>query len=123
MFIAGILAVLGYSINNTVIVFDRMRENMGRGISPDIEVVANHSIVETLGRSFNTSLTTLLALFVLALFVGASIQNFVIVLIIGIISGTITSTFISPELLVAWQKKEWGSLSGGTSLATAKAKS
>ncbi len=64
MFIAGILAMLGYSINNTVIVFDRIRENMARGISSDIEVVANNSIVETLGRSFNTTLTTLFTLFV-----------------------------------------------------------
>jgi preprotein translocase subunit SecF len=111
MFIAGILAILGYSINNTVIIFDRMRENTARGISPDIEVVANASIVQTLGRSFNSSITSLITLLVLALFVGASIQNFVIVLIIGVISGTLTSTFISPELVVSWQKKSWGSLS------------
>jgi preprotein translocase subunit SecF len=123
MFIAGILAVLGYSINNTVIVFDRMRENLGKGVSRDVAVVANHSVFETLGRSFNTSITTLIGLFVLALFVGASIQNFVIVLIIGTISGTITSTFLSPELVVAWEKKEWGSPSGRTSLETAKVKS
>jgi preprotein translocase subunit SecF len=107
MFIAGILAILGYSINNTVIVFDRMRENTARGISPDIEVIANASIVQTLGRSFNSSITTLITLLVLALFVGASIQNFVIVLIIGVISGALTSTFISPELIVSWQKKNW----------------
>jgi preprotein translocase subunit SecF len=112
MFIAGILAILGYSINNTVIIFDRMRENTARGISPDIEVIANASIVQTLGRSFNSSLTTLITLLVLALFVGASIQNFVIVLIIGVVSGVLTSTFLSPELVVAWQKKSWGSLSG-----------
>jgi preprotein translocase subunit SecF len=123
MFIAGILAILGYSINNTVIVFDRIRENMARGISPDIEVVANASIVETLGRSFNSSLTTLFTLFVLSLFVGASIQNFVVVLIIGVISGTFTSTFISPEMLVAWQKKDWTGASGKSNgLQPAKAK-
>jgi preprotein translocase subunit SecF len=110
MFIAGILAILGYSINNTVIIFDRMRENTARGISPDIEVVANASIVQTLGRSFNSSLTTLFTLLVLALFVGSSIQNFVIVLIIGVVSGVLTSTFLSPELVVSWQKKNWGSL-------------
>jgi preprotein translocase subunit SecF len=120
MFIAGILAILGYSINNTVIVFDRIRENTARGISPDLEVVANSSIVETLGRSFNTSITTLITLGVLALFVGASIQNFVIVLIIGVISGTFTSTFISPEILVAWQKK---SPAKSGKLETVKAKS
>jgi preprotein translocase subunit SecF len=124
MFVAGILAILGYSINNTVIVFDRMRENSKRGLSPDIEIVANLSIVETLGRSFNTSLTTLFTLFVLSIFVGSSIQNFVIVLIIGVISGVYTSTCISPELLVAWQKKEWGTFSGrSNNMVPAKAKS
>jgi preprotein translocase subunit SecF len=124
MFIAGILAILGYSINNTVIVFDRIRENTARGISPDIEVIANSSIVETLGRSFNSSITSLITLLVLSLFVGASIQNFVVVLIIGVITGTFTSTFISPELLVAWQHKGWGTLSGKTGkMETAKAKS
>jgi preprotein translocase subunit SecF len=119
MFIAGILAILGYSINNTVIVFDRMRENTYRGISPDVEVVANASVVGTLGRSFNSSLTTIFTLLVLALFVGASIQNFVVVLMIGVISGTFTSTCISPELVVSWQKKEWA---GKSNLEVAKAK-
>jgi len=118
MFVAGILAVLGYSVNNTVIVFDRMRENTERGISSDIEVVANKSIVETLGRSFNTSLTTLFTLLVLALFVGATIQNFVVVLIIGTISGSLSSTFVSPELLVTWEKKQ---LSGSSSNEKEKA--
>jgi preprotein translocase subunit SecF len=84
MFVAGILALLGYSINNTIVIFDRIKENMSRGISSDIEVVANSSILQTLGRSFNSSLTTLFTLFVLALFVGSAIQNFVIVLIIGV---------------------------------------
>jgi preprotein translocase subunit SecF len=112
MFVSGILAILGFSINNTIIVFDRIRENMGKGISSDIETVANHSIVETLGRSFNSALTALFTLFVLAFFVGSSIQNFVIVLIIGVISGVYTSTCIAPELVVAWQKKSWGKMDG-----------
>ncbi len=124
MFVAGILAVLGFSINNTIIVFDRIRENMGKGLSRDIEEVTNFSIVETLGRSFNSSLTALITLVVLALFVGASIQNFVIVLMIGVISGVYTSTFLSPELLVAWQKKQFrGSAGKDNGLAAAKAKS
>jgi preprotein translocase subunit SecF len=124
MFVAGLLAVLGFSINNTIIVFDRIRENMGKGLSRDIEEVANFSIVETLGRSFNSSLTALITLVVLALFVGASIQNFVIVLMIGVISGVYTSTFLSPELLVAWQKKQFKSTAGKSNgLAVSKAKS
>ncbi len=106
MFVAGLLAVLGYSINKTIIVFDRIRENTSRGISNDIEEIANISIVSTLGRSFNTCITVLFALFVLLLFVGSSIQNFVIVLIIGTVSGVITSTFLSPEILVSWQKRK-----------------
>jgi len=123
MFVAGILAVLGFSINNTIIVFDRIRENTGKGFSRDIEEVANFSIVETLGRSFNSSLTALITLVVLALFVGASIQNFVIVLMIGVISGVYTSTFLSPELLVAWQKNQWkGSDNNGKNPVAAKAK-
>jgi preprotein translocase subunit SecF len=123
MFVAGLLAVLGFSINNTIIVFDRIRENMGKGISKDIEEVTNFSIVETLGRSFNSSLTALITLVVLALFVGASIQNFVIVLMIGVISGVYTSTFLSPEMLVSWQKKQWkGSAGKDNGMATAKAK-
>ncbi len=108
MFITGVLAVIGYSINNIVIVFDRIRENKSRGVSLSFEVIVNNSVVETLSRSFNTSLTTLFALFALALFVGASIQNFVIVLIVGVISGVFTSTCIAPTLLVVWEKHEWG---------------
>ena len=123
MFVAGILAVLGFSINNTIIVFDRIRENMGKGVSRDIEEVTNFSIVETLGRSFNSSLTALITLVVLALFVGASIQNFVIVLMICVVSGVYTSTFLSPELLVAMQKRQWNGSAGKNGLAAAKAKS
>jgi preprotein translocase subunit SecF len=108
MFITGILAVIGYSVNNTVVVFDRIRENLTIGISPHFEVVVNNSLVETLSRSLNTSLTTLLVILALLLFVGASIQNFAVVLLIGIIAGTFSSIGIAPSLLVVWEKGEWG---------------
>jgi len=108
MFITGILAVIGYSVNNTVVIFDRIRENLTRGISPHFEVVVNNSLVETLSRSLNTSLTTLLVVIALLLFVGASIQNFAVVLLVGIIAGTYTSLCIAPALLVVWEKREWG---------------
>ncbi len=108
MFITGILAVIGYSVNNTVVVFDRIRENLTKGVSHDFEVVVNNSLVETLSRSLNTSLTTLLVVIALLLFVGASIQNFAVVLLIGIIAGTYSSLFIAPMLLVVWEKGEWG---------------
>ncbi len=107
MFITGILAVIGYSVNNTVVVFDRIRENLTINVSSDFEVVVNNSLVETLGRSLNTSLTTLLVVLALLFFVGASIQNFAVVLLVGIIAGTFSSICIAPNLLVVWEKREW----------------
>jgi preprotein translocase subunit SecF len=110
MFITGVLAVIGYSINNTVVVFDRIRENLRRGISHDFEVVVNSSLVETLSRSLNTSLTTMFVVLALLLFVGASIQNFAVVLLIGIAAGTYSSLYIAPALLIVWERGEWGRL-------------
>ncbi len=110
MFITGILAVIGYSVNNTVVVFDRIRENLRRGVSANFGVVVNNSLVETLSRSLNTSLTTLLVVLALLFFVGVSIQNFAVVLLIGVIAGTYSSLFVAPQLLVVWEKREWGRL-------------
>ncbi len=111
MFITGILAVIGYSVNNTVVVFDRVRENLALGVSPHFEVVVNNSLVETMGRSLNTSLTTMFAVLALLLFVGASIQNFAVVLLVGVVAGTFSSICIAPNLLVVWEKREWGRFS------------
>jgi len=108
MFITGVLAVIGYSVNNTVVIFDRIRENLTTGVSSNFDVVVNNSLVETLSRSFNTSLTTLFVVLALLLFVGASIQNFAAVLLIGIIAGTYSSLCIAPLLLVVWKRGEWG---------------
>jgi len=108
MFITGVLAVIGYSVNNTVVIFDRIRENLIKGIGADFEAVVNNSLVETLSRSLNTSMTTLIVVLALFLFVGATIQNFVVVLIIGIIAGTFSSVCIAPSMLVVWNNNEWG---------------
>ncbi|MDD5127493.1 MAG: protein translocase subunit SecF [Dehalococcoidales bacterium] len=121
MFIIGILTVIGYSVNNMVVIFDRIRENQQRGISPDFETVVNNSIVETLSRSLNTSFTTLITVLALLLFVGATIQNFVIVVMIGIIAGTFDSICVAPALLVVWEKKEWGKFIRYVPFARAKA--
>jgi len=110
LFITGLLAVVGYSINNTVVIFDRIRENVSRHISPDFAVTVNSSIVETLGRSLNTSLTTLFVILALFLFGGATIHYFVLVLLLGVIIGTYSSICISSQLLVVWEKREWGAL-------------
>jgi preprotein translocase subunit SecF len=112
MFITGILAVIGISIDNTIVVFDRIRENVKKGISPNFEFVANYSIVETLSRCLNTTITITIATVVLLLFVGGSIQNFVWVLLIGSLVGTFDSVFVAPSLLVVWEQGEWGRFIG-----------
>jgi preprotein translocase subunit SecF len=110
MFITGVLAIIGYSVNNIVVVFDRIRENVRKGVSHDFEFVVNNSIVETLSRQVNTSFTTIIGVLALLLFVGASIQNFAIVLLIGIVVGTFDSICIAPTLLIVWERGEWGRL-------------
>jgi preprotein translocase subunit SecF len=107
MFVTGVLAVVGYSVNDTVVIFDRIRENMTKYTRVTFKDVVNRSLVETLSRSLNTSLTTLFVVLALQLFVGESIQNFTIVLIIGIITGTYSSLCIAPEILIAWEKGEF----------------
>jgi preprotein translocase subunit SecF len=110
MFITGVLAIIGYSVNNIVVVFDRIRENVRKGVNLDFEFVVNNSIVETLSRQINTSFTTIIVVSALLLFVGASIQNFAIVLLIGIVVGTFDSICIAPTLLIVWERGEWGRL-------------
>jgi len=107
MFITGILAVIGYSVNNTVVVFDRIRENLLKHMELDFEKVVNDSLAKSLTRSINTSLTTLIVVLALLLFIGSTIQNFAVVLLIGILAGTFSSLFIAPSLLVVWEKREW----------------
>lgn len=107
LFITGVLAILGYSVNNIVVVFDRIRENVNRGISKDFAVTVNSSILETIGRSLNTSLTTLFVIVALYLLGGVTIHNFVLVLLIGVIAGTYSSLCNAGQLLVVWEKGEW----------------
>ena len=103
MFIVGVLTVIGYSVNDTIVVFDRIRENMIKSPGSPLETTVNHSIMETLGRSLNTSITTLFVLLALLLLGGATIHNFVLVLIIGVITGTYSSICIASQLLVVWE--------------------
>ncbi len=107
-FIAAILAVVGYSVNNTVVVYDRIRENTVRGISRDYVQVVNQSLVESLVRSLNTSLTTLFVVLALFLFGGETIRYFTLVFIIGITAGTYSSLFVSSQILVVWESRRWG---------------
>jgi len=106
-FVAALLATLGYSVNDTIVVFDRVRENLL--ISEhreEIDVLAGNSLKQTIVRSLNTSLTTLLVLLAIMFFGGSSIQFFVLALIIGIAAGTYSSLFLATPLLVSWEKRK-----------------
>ncbi|MGA2671323.1 MAG: protein translocase subunit SecF [Dehalococcoidia bacterium] len=111
LFITAVLTVVGYSINNTVVVYDRIRENMTRGISSDFTQTVNSSIVETMGRCLNTSLTTVFTILALFLFGGATIHYFMLALLIGVVIGTYDSMCIAGELLVTWERGEWRRIS------------
>lgn len=110
MFITAILTVVGYSVNDTIVVFDRIRENAARASSQPLEFIVNSSIMEVMGRSLNTSLSTLFVLLALFLFGGATIHNFVLVLIIGVVVGTYSSIFVASQLLVVWERNDLGRL-------------
>lgn len=104
LFVTGVLAVVGVSVNNIVVVFDRIRENLKRGVSRDFEVIANYGIVESLGRSLNTGLATLFVIVALYLLGGVTTHTLVLALMIGIATGIYSSLCIAGQLLVVWEK-------------------
>lgn len=112
LFITALLVILGYSVNDTIVVFDRIRENVllqqQRKISKSttFETLVNDSINQTIVRSINTSLTTLLVLLTLFFFGGESIKGFILTLIIGILIGTYSSIFLASPILVWWEGKK-----------------
>ena len=108
MFIMGIILVLGYSVNDTIVVFDRIRENVARNIDRPLPGVVNQSILESVGRSLNTSATTLFVLLALLLFGGPTIRGLIMVLAIGAVVGTYSSIFIASQFLVMWELGEVG---------------
>lgn len=103
LFVTAMLTIIGFSVHDTIVVFDRVRENKARHAGEPFADVVNHSILQTFGRSIMTSLTVVLTLFALLLFGGAAISNFILALLIGIISGTYSSIFVAAPLLVDWQ--------------------
>lgn len=108
LFVTAMLTVLGFSVHDTIVVFDRIRENLKIYAGESIEFVVNHSIAQTLVRSLNTSLTVLFVLLALLLFGGESIRYFVLALFIGIITGTYSSIFVASPILAVWQKWRMG---------------
>jgi preprotein translocase subunit SecF len=120
LFLTALLTVISFSVHDTIVVFDRIRENLiGRRSGETFDDVVNHSIVQTLPRSINTQLTSLFTLTALLLFGGQSIQHFVLILLIGLISGTYSSIFNASQLLVVWENREWQRWSGRGEAATA----
>jgi preprotein translocase subunit SecF len=107
LFLTALLTVIGFSVHDTIVVFDRIRENSTIYRRLPYETVVNQSIVQTLARSINTQLTVMFTLFALALFGGDTIQHFVIILLIGVLSGTYSSIFNAAPILVVWENKEW----------------
>lgn len=107
-FVAAILTIMGYSINDTIVIFDRIRENLGKpgAVKRPIEDIVNDSINQTLARSINTVLTVLFMIVILIIFGGATLKDFCLVLLIGFIIGGYSSIFLASPLLVLWRKFE-----------------
>lgn len=115
-FITGLLTVVGFSVHDSIVVFDRIRENVGRGVIRSFPDAVNHSLLQTMGRSFNTSLTLIFSILSLLLLGGDSIRDFLLVLLIGVTTGTYSSVFIASMFLVTWQQgdipRTWRRLTG-----------
>jgi preprotein translocase SecF subunit len=108
LFITALLTVVGFSVHDTIVVFDRIRENMQRRTSETFDQVVNASLIQTMARSLNTSLTVLVTLSALTLFGGETIRVFTGALLLGIFSGTYSSIFNASMLLVIWERGELG---------------
>ena len=108
LFLTALLTVIGFSVQDSIVVFDRIRENIPKRRGEDYETIVNRSLLETVHRSLATQLNAIFVLIAILLFGGATIRQFVAVLLVGLLSGTYSSIFIAAPLLVTWQKGEIG---------------
>jgi len=106
LFITALLTIIGFSVHDTIVVFDRIRENLKGGTDESFEDIVNYSIGQTIVRSLNTSITVVITLLALLLFGGSTTREFVLALLIGVIVGTYSSIFNAAQLLVAWEEGE-----------------
>jgi len=104
LFVTALLTIIGFSVHDTIVVFDRIRENRIRHAGEPFGAIVNHSILQTLGRSISTSLTVVVTLVALLLLGPASIRTFTLALLIGVVSGTYSSIFNTTQILVAWSE-------------------
>jgi preprotein translocase subunit SecF len=107
LFLTALLTVIGFSVHDSIVVFDRIRENQRTYRRLNYETLVNHSIVQTLDRSINTQLTVMLTLLALLLLGGVTTRHFVTILLIGVLSGTYSSIFNAAPILVVWENREW----------------
>jgi len=107
LYLTALLTVIGFSVHDTIVVFDRVRENLVRMRGEPFDRVVNFSIIQTLNRSINTQLTVTFTLIALILFGGVTIRHFVTIMLIGLLSGTYSSIFNASQILVVWEYKEW----------------
>jgi preprotein translocase subunit SecF len=120
LFLTALLTVISFSVQDKIVVFDRIRENLLRRRPGDsFDDIVNLSIAQVMPRSICTQLTSFFTLTALLLFGGTSIRNFVLVLMIGLVSGTYSSIFIAAQLLVVWENREWARWFGRREPATA----
>jgi preprotein translocase SecF subunit len=112
-FVTAMLTIIGFSVHDTIVIFDRIRENVSRRTGESFESVVNHSVMQSFVRSINTSFTVVLTLGAIFLFSGASIRYFVLAMLIGIISGTYSSIFNASPILVVWHTGELKRFFGG----------
>ena len=106
LFLTAVLTVAGFSLQDTIVVFDRIRENLGKRPTERYETIVNRSILETIHRSLATQLNAMFVMVAILLFGGASIKPFIAVLFVGLLSGTYSSIFTAVPMLVAWEKNE-----------------
>lgn len=106
LFLTAMLTVVGFSVQDTIVVFDRIRENIARRRGESYELIVNRSVLETIHRSLATQLNAIFVMIAIVLFGGETIRQFVIILLIGLTSGTYSSIFIAVPLLVSWSKGE-----------------
>ncbi len=107
LFLTAILTVIGFSVNDTIVIFDRIRENLSRYRGERFAMVANRSLLETLQRSVGTVMTVIFVLTAILVFGGGSLRQFMAVMLVGMVSGTYSSIFNATPLLVAWEERSW----------------
>lgn len=106
LFLTAVITVIGFSVEDVIVVFDRIRENIGRRRGEDYETIVNRSLLETLHRSLATQLNAIFVMVAIILFGGATMREFIAVMLIGMVMGTYSSLFVAVPLLVSWERGE-----------------